>query len=172
MTSSTLDALPDESSIFIDANIFIYHFTAASLSCRRLLGRCAAGTVHGITSLPVLFEVAHRLMIIEAQQDDLVRGSNPGGKLARLPDVVRRLHRYEQWTLAIPRMGIEVEEVSQHDFVSSLAVRRATGLLTLDALIVAVMRRLRLAHLASADQAFRGVGGLSLLEPNDLRVAR
>ena len=171
MTSSTLDALPDESSVFIDANIFVYHFTAASVSCRRLLGRCAAGSVHGITSLPVLLEVAHRLMIIEAQQDQLVRGSNPVEKLARLPDIVRRLHRYEEWTLAIPRMGIEVEEVTQHDFLTSLTVRRATGLLTLDALIVAVMRRLRLAHLASADHAFRTVDGLSLLEPNDLRVA-
>ena len=171
MISSTLDALPDESSVFIDANVFIYHFTAASVWCRRLLDRCATGSLHGITSLPVLLEVAHRLMIIEAQQDQLVRGSNPGEKLARLPAVVRRLHRYEEWTLAIPRMGIEVEEVTQRDVVRSLDVLRTTGLLTLDALIVAVMRRLQLANLASADQGFRAVGGVSLLEPNDLRVS-
>lgn len=124
--------------------------------------------VHGITSLPVLLEVAHRLMIIEAQQDQLVRGSNPREKLARSPEIVRKLHRYEEWTLAIPRMGVEVEEVTSPDFVASLAVRRATGLLTLDALAVAVMRRLRLSHLASADHAFRGVDGISLFEPGDL----
>jgi predicted nucleic acid-binding protein len=171
VTSSTLDGLAAESSVFIDANIFVYHFTAASAACRRLLGRCAEGTIHGVTSLPVLLEVAHRLMIIEAQQDQLVRGSNPGEKLARLPNIVRKLRRYEEWTLAIPRMGIEVEEVTQHDFIASLAVRRTTGLLTLDALIVAVMRRLRLAHLASADHGFRSVAGLSLLEPDDLHAA-
>lgn len=68
-------------------------------------------------------------------------------------------------------MGIEVEEVTQQDLVASLAVRRATGLLTLDALVVAVMRRLRLAHLASADHGFRVVVGLSLLEPGDLRAS-
>ena len=167
----TLDALPDESSVFIDANIFVYYFTAASASCRRLLGRCAAGAVHGITSLPILLEVAHRLMIIEAQQDQLVRGSNPGQKLARAPEIVKRLRRYEEWTLAIPRMAIEVEEVTQQDFIASLAVRRATGLLTLDALVVAVMRRLRLAHLASADHGFRVVDGLALLEPGDLHAS-
>ena len=167
----TLDALPDESSVFIDANIFVYYFTAASASCRRLLDRCAAGAVRGITSLPILLEVAHRLMIIEAQQDQRVRGSNPGQKLARSPEIVRKLRRYEEWTLAIPRMGIEVEEVTQHDFIISLAVRRATGLLTLDALVVAVMRRLRLTHLASADHGFRPVGGLSLLEPDDLHAS-
>ena len=108
MTSLTPETLADESTVFIDANIFVYHFTAASVWCRRLLDRCATGRVYGITSLPVLFEVAHRLMIIEAQQDQLVRGSNPGEKLARAPAIVRKLHRYEQWTLAIPRMGIEV----------------------------------------------------------------
>ena len=33
MTSSTLEGLPDHSSVFVDANIFIYHFTAASSWC-------------------------------------------------------------------------------------------------------------------------------------------
>jgi len=168
----TLDTLPDESSVFIDANIFVYYFTAASPACRGFLSRCAARVVHGVTSLPVLFEVAHRLMIIEAQEGQLVRGGNPGQKLARSPEIVRKLRRYEEWTLAIPRMGIEVEEVTQHDFITSLAVRRTIGLLTLDALVVAVMRRLRVAHLASADHAFRGVHGLVLLEPGDLRASK
>jgi predicted nucleic acid-binding protein len=167
----TLDALSDGSRVFVDANIFVYHFTAASASCRRLLARCAAGDVQGITALPVLLEVAHRLRIIEAQQDQLVGGSNPGQKLARSPGIVRKLHRYEEWTLAIPKMGLEVVEVTYPDFVASLAVRRATGLLTLDSLVVAVMRRLRFAHLASADRGFRGVGGLSLLAPDDLNPA-
>jgi len=167
----TLDALADDSRVFIDANIFIYHFTATSVACRRLLDRCAAGAVHGITSLPVLLEVAHRLMIIEAQQAKLVQGANPGQKLARSPEIVRKLRRYEEWTVAIPRMGIEVEEVTHRDFISSLAVRRVTGLLTLDALVVAVMWRLQLAHLASADHGFRAVAGLSLAEPGDVRTA-
>ena len=69
------------------------------------------------------------------------------------------------------RMGIEVEEVTQQDLIASLAVRRATGLLTLDALVVAVMWRLRLAHPASADHGFCAVVGLSLPEPGDLRVS-
>ena len=167
----TLDALADDSRVFIDANIFIYYLTAASAGCRRLLDRCAAGAIHGITSLPVLLEVAHRLMIIEAQEAKLVQGSNPGRKLARSTEIVRKLRRYEEWTVAIPQMGIEVEEVTHRDFVSSLAVRRVTGLLTLDALIVAVMWRLQLAHLASADHGFRAVAGLSLVEPGDVHPA-
>lgn len=166
----TFDAIPDRSSVFLDANVFVYHFTAVSASCRGLLSRCAAGSIHGVTSLPIVLEVAHRLMIIEAQQADLVRGSNPGQKLARAPAIVRKLSRYEEWALAIPRMGIEVDEVTYQDFVASLAVRRVTGLLTLDALVVAVMRRRRITNLASADHGFRDLDGVSLYEPGDLIV--
>jgi predicted nucleic acid-binding protein len=164
----TLDELPDGSDVFVDANIFVYHYTAASSSCQRFVDRCAAGTLRGVTSLHVLLEVAHRLMIVEAQQAGLVRGANPRQKLAGSPEIVRRLRRYEEWTLAIPRMGIEVQEVTYQDFLASLGVRRAVGLLTLDSLAVAVMRRLRLTHLASADRAFRAVAGISVFEPADL----
>ncbi len=164
-----LDSLPDGSPVFIDANIFIYHFTAASPSCCQFLSRCASGVLHGITSLPVLLEVAHRLMIIEAQQKQLVRGPNPGAKLARAPAIVKKLHFYEEWTLAIPRMGIEVEEVTFQDLVATMGVRQKTGLLTLDALILAVMTRLRIPNLASADQGFAGIEGVKLFSPEDLR---
>lgn len=161
-----LETLPDGSLVFIDANIFIYHFTGASPSCREFLTRCASGTVHGLTSLPVILEVAHRLMIIEAQDKGLVQGPNPWQKLSRSPAVVKKLRLYEEWTLAIPRMGIEVEEVTFTDFLTSLEVRQKTGLLTLDSLILAVMNRLKTPNLASADRAFSRIDGFKLFTPH------
>ena len=163
-----LKALPDGTLVFIDANIFIYHFTGAAPSCREFLTRCASGTIHGITSLPVILEAAHRLMVIEAQQKGLVLGPNPWQKLSRSPAVVRKLRLYEEWTLAIPRMGIEVEEVTFADFLASLEVRQKTGLLTLDSLILAVMNRLKIPNLASADQAFSRTEGAKLFSPDDV----
>jgi len=162
-----LEAIPDGSFVFIDANIFIYHFTATSLSCREFLTRCSSGILHGITSLPVLLEVAHRLMVIEAQQKGLVRGPNPGQKLSRSPTLVKKLHLYEEWTLAIPRMGIEVAEVTFSDFLMSMRMRQKTGLLTLDALILAVMNRMKIPNLASADRGFSGIEGVRLFSPHD-----
>jgi predicted nucleic acid-binding protein len=55
-----LDDLPRATSIFIDANIFIYHFTGASGECTRFLARCEAGELAGVTSVSVLLEVLHR----------------------------------------------------------------------------------------------------------------
>jgi len=63
-----LALLPSGTRIFIDANIFIYHFTQVPLTaaCTAFLQRVEAGDLHGITSLVVLAEVAHRRMILEA----------------------------------------------------------------------------------------------------------
>jgi predicted nucleic acid-binding protein len=164
-----LDTLPTGSLVFIDANIFIYHFTGTASSCHQFLIRCSSGELHGMTSLPVLLEVAHRLMVIEAQQKRLITGANPSQKLARSPGVVRKLHLYEEWTFAIPRMGIEVEEVTFADFLLSMDIRRKTGLLTLDSLILAVMSRLNISNLASADRAFSQTEKIKLFSPEDIK---
>ncbi len=164
-----LDALGSGSLVFVDANIFIYHFTAASPSCHQFLSRCSSGVVQATTSLPVLLEVAHRLMVIEAQQKKLVKGSNPARQLAHSPGLVRKLHLYEEWTLAIPRMGIEVEEVTFADLLVSMEMRPKTGLLTLDALILAVMTRLNIVNFASADQGFSKIEGVKLFSPEDIK---
>ncbi len=64
-------------------------------------------------------------------------------------------------------MGIEVQEVSFADLMVSMNMRQKTGLLTLDALILAVMSRLKIPNLASADQAFWEVEGVKLFSPED-----
>jgi hypothetical protein len=66
MASSTLDQLAAGSRVFLDASIFIYHFTGSSLECRQLLEACESGLIEGFTSVTAVAEVAHRLMTIEA----------------------------------------------------------------------------------------------------------
>lgn len=62
----TFDDLSENEQVFLDANIFIYHFGGLSTDCRNLLSRCAKGEIHGFTSHLVIAEVLHRLMIAEA----------------------------------------------------------------------------------------------------------
>jgi predicted nucleic acid-binding protein len=64
-----LSDLESGSSIFIDANIFIYHFSKESkfnLASSDFLERVENGDMYGFTSIPVIQEVTHRMMIIEA----------------------------------------------------------------------------------------------------------
>lgn len=51
----TLVDLRDGVHVFIDANIFIYHFGGRSLECKALLERCARRELFGYTSTPVLY---------------------------------------------------------------------------------------------------------------------
>ena len=58
-----LSGLPEGTRVFIDANIFIYHFSAASRfnsSCTDFLERVEFGAVHGVTSAAIVQETVHR----------------------------------------------------------------------------------------------------------------
>lgn len=92
----TLDRIPASSRVFLDSTIFIYHAAGASPQCRTLLERCEAGEITGLTSVLVVAEVAHRLMIIEAVAARLVSGKNIVKKLRARPDLVRRLHVFQE----------------------------------------------------------------------------
>jgi predicted nucleic acid-binding protein len=43
-----LPEIPAGAKVFLDSTIFIYHFTAASLSCRGLLERCASRELRAV----------------------------------------------------------------------------------------------------------------------------
>ena len=66
MPAELIENLPAGTHVFIDANIFIYAFLGHSNQCRDLLGRCATEQVLGITTLEVVNEVTHRMMLAEA----------------------------------------------------------------------------------------------------------
>src|SRR5437773_1348287 len=63
------DDLASPTDVFIDANTFIYHFTNDpkwGAACTRLLERIEHQELRGYTTVPVLADVVHRLMTIEA----------------------------------------------------------------------------------------------------------
>jgi predicted nucleic acid-binding protein len=164
----TLDRVPASSRIFLDSTIFIYHATGTSAQCRDLLERCEAGDLRGVTSVVVLAEVAHRLMIIEAVASGAVSGKDVVKKLRARPDLVRRLHVYQEQIERIPLMGVEVVPLELRVLIRSAELRRQYGLLVNDSLVVAAARELGIESLASADADFRRVEEMTLYRPGDL----
>lgn len=61
-----LNDLPPDALVFLDANIFVYHFSGVSLECRNLLKRVERGDIRAATGAHIILEVLHRLMTIEA----------------------------------------------------------------------------------------------------------
>lgn len=164
----TLDRLPSASRIFLDSTIFIYHATGTSPQCRALLERCEAGDIAGVTSVVVLAEVAHRLMLIEAVAAGFVSGKDVVKKLRARPDLVRRLHVYQEQVERVPLMGVDVAPLDAGTLLRSADIRRRYGLLVNDSLVVAAARGAGVGLLASADADFGRVKELKLYRPGDL----
>lgn len=167
----TLARVPDGSAVFVDANVFVYHFVGASPQCTALLARCETGAVRGSTSALVLAEVAHRLMMIEAVERRLVRAGNVARKLARRPELVRQLTIYATSIQAILAMGVEIIGLTEAIIQLSLRQQGRYGLLTNDSLIVATMLKHGLRLLATADRRLAIVTELEIAVPTDLATA-
>jgi predicted nucleic acid-binding protein len=165
----TLEAVESDASIFIDAPIFIYHFSGASSECRRLLERCERGDLRGVTSVAVLAEVAHRVMTIEAVTKGLISPGNVVRKLREKPEIVSSLRAYQERVEQIPLMFIEVVPLDVGLFLRSAELRKRFGLLVNDSLAAASALELKVDAMASADPDFGRVPGLTLYRPSDVQ---
>src|ERR1700730_6489088 len=72
MPTDTLANVPDGSDVFVDANIFVYAFTAMFAECTEFLTRCARQEISALTSYDSIYEATHRLMVHEAFQKGLI----------------------------------------------------------------------------------------------------
>src|SRR5258708_4870084 len=103
--------IPGGSSLFLDSNTFVYHFSADPIlgpHCRDLLVRIKRQDIEGFTSTHVLSEVAHRIMTIEAIK---VHGWSAAGIAQRLrknPKIVQTLSAFRQAIQEVPQFGVHV----------------------------------------------------------------
>ena len=163
-----LEEVPSGERVFVDANIFIYHFTRLSSQCRAFLSRCESGEVQAFTGVHILLEVLHRLMMLEALHKGLIVGGQPARKLKEHPEIVRNLRDYNQSVRHIPRMGVRIRALTPALLTASEEIRSQYGILTNDSVSVAVMQKPRLTHLVSHDSDLKNLAGLVVYQPNDL----
>jgi predicted nucleic acid-binding protein len=163
-----IDDVPARERVFVDATVFVYHFTGVSESCREFLHRCESGEIHGRSSTFVVAEVVHRLMMIEAVAKELVSPGNLAKKLRAKPDVVKKLHAYTELADLIPLMGIEIDPLNLSTLSAAARIRSEYGLLTNDSLVVASADAQGIAYLASADADFARVSRIRLFRPQDI----
>ena len=164
----TLADIPAGVALFLDANVLVYHFAphpVLQLPCQRLLERCTSGELVGYTSAHVLTNVAHRIMTLEAVDRFGWPTAGIARRLLRRPDDVRQLTRFRQVVDEIPGFGIQVLPITMRLISAAAAISQQHGLLSGDALVVAVMREHGLVHLASHDADFDRVPGLTRYSP-------
>jgi predicted nucleic acid-binding protein len=155
-------------TVLVDANIFIYAFApdpTLGPPCQEFLERIDNGDLRGVVSSHILSNVSHRLMSLEACQTFGWPYTGIASRLARHPTEVQQLHRYRQAIDDIIASGIQIVPVESRHIVAGNSVSVQVGLLSNDALTVAIMREMNLVHLASHDADFDLVSGIVRCSP-------
>jgi predicted nucleic acid-binding protein len=165
-----LDDIQNGSLCVADTNVLLYAEQGTSQQSQRLLRRCATGDL--LITLPqtVWHELAHKLMLAEAMMTGSIAGPNPARKLARRPDVVKRLGLYREKISALVKLGLGFEPCSSIDFFeTAFDYQERYGLLMNDSLILATALRLKADVLVTADKAFQSIVELQVAMPSDLK---
>ena len=154
--------------VFVDANTLIYHCTIDPVyggACTNLLDQIGLSVITGFTSTHILSEVAHRLKALEASRVFSRSQSGMVYYLKKHPADVQRLTGFRRAIEDICVGNLRILTIPPALIVTAAALSQQTGLLTNDALIVAVMQLNGLTQLASNDTDFDRVPGLTRYAP-------
>jgi predicted nucleic acid-binding protein len=112
----------------------------------------------------VLSEVAHQLMTLEASA---VCGwtSKVVQHLKQQPTAIQKLNNFRQAIEKVPQLGIQILTIPAGLVGNATVISQRHGLLSNDALIVAVMQANGLMNLASNDDDFDRVPGITRYRP-------
>ena len=161
-----LSRFPAGRKIFIDANIFIYHFLGLKDDCSQLLGHVENKEITAFASVIVLAEVWHRLMIAEAIESYGLTPRKAVSYLNNHPDIVRKLSRCHEAIASISRMRVKIWPLTQKTFVLAQGISHQYGLLTNDALNAALMRLHRVEDIATNDDDFLRIKDVKVWRPS------
>lgn len=167
--SLLLSDIPLNTRLFIDANIFIYHFIGPykfNEPVKNFLLRIEKRELIGLTSTVVLSEVLHRLILSEAIEKFDLPFKGIVQYLKNNPSSVSQLTKYSQTPQKIKQMGISFLSCDIDTFVQSAFLREKYGLLINDSINLAIMQENNISHIASNDSDFDRIDFIKNYKPN------
>ena len=160
--------VPAGETAFVDSTILHYAFVdfpTSTPQCIEFLRRVARREVAACATAPVVNDAVHKVMCSEAVQ----RFNQPRAGLVNWlkdnPDRVRELAHATQALRLVEALPVALLAIDFPLLIDAQGVARDHGLLASDALIVATMRRHRIAHLVTNDDDFDRVPGISVWKP-------
>lgn len=160
--------IPAGASVFIDANTFVYHFTPHPILqpvCSALLARIAQRDVFAVSSTHVLNDVAHRVMTTEAVAKFGWPVAGIAQRLRKHPADIMQLSLFRRAIDDIHAFGVQIVMPPASINSAAAVASQQYGLLSGDALIVAIMQQFELASIASHDADFDRVPWLTRYGP-------
>jgi len=160
--------VPARSVVFLDSTVLHYafvNFANATPQCIRLLKRIADRELTACLSLPVLNDAVHKVMCSEA----IARFNRPRSGLVSWmktnPDRIRELTNAQEVLRLINALPIHFLPVDVAALTDAQQMVAAYGLLASDAMILGLLHRHGIIHLATNDDDFDRVPGLNVWKP-------
>ncbi len=169
----TSPRLPPHTDIFVDANIFIYHFNGNSATCTAFVDRIANDDVNAYVNTQVLSDLLHKMMCAEAVAKGFITNAGAGKMktwLANNRALASRLRKYQAQFEFLLGIGVKVLPVTKKTLTDSKRERAAHALMTGDSLNICSMVRSkpRLSHIATRDADFGHIPALTVWQPQDV----
>jgi predicted nucleic acid-binding protein len=142
-------------SVFVDANILIYHFgphPRFGTACRQLIGQIESQDLVGFTSTHMLGEVAHQLMIAEALTLPGWSAGKVKKRLRQQPAALQSLTGFRTAVETVLQSRITVLTIAPDLLVTAATISHQYGLLINDALSVALMQANGLARTRACER--------------------
>ena len=155
-------------AIFLDANTLVYHFASHQVfgpAANQLMTRIENQQLVGYTSTHMLSEIAHRLMMIEAATLPGWKQTKVKRRLLQQPSALQNLSLFRSAVETVLQSRIRTLAIAPSLIVSAAVISQQTGLLSNDALVVAIMQDQGLTSLASHDSDFDRVPGITRYAP-------
>ncbi len=163
-----LKNLPVGTLIYVDTNIFLYAISDHPQfggDCNAFFDRAKMGEIHGEISVIVLNELIHKLIIGEIAEREGLRPMQVLRRVKANRLLLQGLTAYEAVKDVEENYNLKILGVRRGDFIRARALMQEHGLISNDALHVAVMRREKIHCLATKDTDFDGVTGLQVWKP-------
>ena len=163
-----LSNLPAGSRVFVGANVMVYFFLQVepfAEICEDFFQRVANLEIRAFSGTDVAGTVIHRVMVAEAITKLGLQPRNAVNYLKSHPDTVKQLQWYRTIPSDIAQARVHILGVTYRELHASKKHRADYGLLTGDSIILAVMEKHRLIHLATNDPDFERVPGIQVWMP-------
>lgn len=135
--------LPNGATVFVDANVLIYYFMPHpqfGQACTEFMDRVERGEIIAHSSTHIAGEIAHRLMTVEAIDPFAWPLAGIAARLRRHAVEVQSLTRFRDAIDDLLQSPVQIRSVVPALVAEAAVISQQTGLLTNDALVVAVSR--------------------------------
>lgn len=165
----SLKEFREREGIFVDANIFLHHAFDINTVSVEFLKKIEYSSMKVYTSALVMEEVTFKL-VMQSASNFIDRATLNGVKNLIKDNKVKEkiflpVEEYREYIDNLKEVGMTVLDLTDKDMSEAIKKAKAHGLITADAAHLAVMARKGITNIATNDNDFEAVSGITVWSP-------